>query len=83
MVSQKLNVKSSPANKMIKNQSIVDLWNRSGELLKHTDLFQVSENINYYNVLIGRIEQLCISSHDDLMTNIIPEYIKNGWIKAG
>jgi hypothetical protein len=67
---------------MIRHQSIIDLWIKSGEIINNQDPVKVSEDLDYYYLLVGRINQICISAHGGDMFVVIPAYIEKGWIQA-
>ena len=66
--------------KMIKYQSIVDLWDSWGDLLdrgKYSNSRQTSIELD---IVLSRLTMLCISNHDMEMSDVIREYTRLGWI---
>ncbi len=64
-----------------KNQDIVTLWVKSGELLKESKINFGVELLREYEILMNRLEVLCKVHHNLTLNSTIKMYIDMGWIE--
>lgn len=65
---------------MIRSQCIINLWERSGELLAETQRNFTIEGMQSYELIMERLEALCRALHGMDLGPTIRSYIRNGWI---
>ena len=65
---------------MVKNQSIVDLWDTWGGLLNYVNDSNSIQKAIELDIIISRLTMLCISTHNLEMSDVIRAYTRLGWI---